>query len=395
MALQHLAEDLHAAVDGAAEVLLLGADHLGDVGLLLPEVGVLTLVLMDDGVHHLKEEGTVHTQQLAVTGSAAQQTAQHIAAALVAGQDAVADHEAGGADVVGDDAQGHVPGVALAIVGAGDLADLLGDVHHGVHVEQGVDVLTCHSQTLQAHTGIDVLLHQIGVVAMAVIVELGEHIVPDLHVAVAFAAHGAAGLAAAVLRAAVIVHLGAGAAGAGAVLPEVVLLAEAEDAVLGKTDLVVPDVEGLVVVLVDRGVQTIGLQAHHLGQKLPGPMQRIVLEVVAEGEVAQHLEVSAVAGGLAHIVDIAGADALLAGTDAVTGRLLLALEPGLHGSHTGIDEQNGLIALGDQGKAGQAQVPFAFKVAEEQFPQLIDAMIGMRHNISPFQIDFSRIGSRG
>ena len=61
--------------------------------------------------------------------------------------------------------------------------------------------------------------------AVAVVVELGEHVVPDLDVPVAVAAHGAAGLAAAVLRSTVIVDLGAGAAGAGAVLPEVVRLA--------------------------------------------------------------------------------------------------------------------------------------------------------------------------
>ena len=102
-------------------------------------------------------------------------------------------------------------------------------------------------QTLQAHAGVDVLLLQLGVVAVAVVVELGEDVVPDLHIAVAVAADGAAGLAAAVLRAAVVVNFGAGAARAGAMLPEVILLAEAEDALGGDADLLVPDVEGLVV----------------------------------------------------------------------------------------------------------------------------------------------------
>ena len=55
----------------------------------------------------------------------------------------------------------------------------------------------------------------------------------DSHIAVAVAAHGAAGLAAAVLGAAVVVDLGAGSAGAGAVLTEVVLLSELEDALGG------------------------------------------------------------------------------------------------------------------------------------------------------------------
>ena len=47
-----------------------------------------------------------------------------------------------------------------------------------------------HGQTLQTHAGVDVLLGQLGVVALAVVVELGEDVVPDLHIAVAVAADG-------------------------------------------------------------------------------------------------------------------------------------------------------------------------------------------------------------
>ena len=381
---QHVAVDLHAAVDGAGEVLLLGADDLSDIGLLLPQVGVLALVLVDDGVHHLIQERFVDAQQLTVAGGAAQQTAQHVAAALVAGQDAVADHEGGGADVIGDDTQGHVALVALAIVGAGQLADLVGDVHDGIHIKQAVHVLAHAGQTLQTHTGVDVLLLQLGIVVVTVVIELAEHVVPDLDIAVAVAAHGAAGLAAAVFGAAVIVDLGAGAAGAGAVLPEVVLLAEAEDLLGGDADLVVPDVPRLVIVLIDGGVQAVRLQTHPFGagQELPAPRDGLMLEVIAEGEVAQHLEIGAVAGGVAHVVDIAGADALLAGADAVAGGLLLALEPGLHGGHAGVDQQDGFVVLGHQRKAGQAQMAFRLEELQEHFPQLIQTVVGMAHSIS-------------
>ena len=387
---QHLGEDLHAAVDGLGEALLLGADDLGDIGGLLPHVLVLALVDLDHGLHDLIEEGTVHAQELAVTGGPAQQAAQDVAPALVAGQDAVADEEAGGPDMVRDDAQGHIVLVALAVVGAGDLADLVGDVHDGIHIEEGVHVLHHAGQALQAHAGIDVLLLELGVVVVTVVIELGKDVVPDLDIAVAVAAHGAAGLAAAVLGAAVIVDLGAGAAGTGAVLPEVILLAEAEDAVLRDADLLVPDVEGLVIVLIDGGIEAVLLQAHHLGQELPGPGDGFLLEVITEGEVAQHLEEGAVAVGVADVVDVAGADALLAGADPVTGGLLLALEPGLHGSHTGVDEEQGLVVLGDQGEAGQTQVAvLLLKVAEEHLPQLVEAVVRMGHGgYSPLFVKF-------
>ena len=377
---EQLVVDLHAAVDGLGEVLLLGADDLGDIGLLFTQVGISALVFPHHGVHHLVQEGTVHAKELAVTGSPAQQTAQHVAAALVGGQDAVADHHDGGTDVVGDDTQAHVGLVALAVVGAGDLADLVGDVHDRVHVEQGVHVLHHAGQTLQAHAGVDVLLLELGVVVLAVVVELGEHVVPDLDVAVAVAADGAVGLAAAVLGAAVIVHLGAGAAGAGAVLPEVIGLAEAENALGGDADVLVPDLESLVVIQVDGGIQAVFLQAHHLGQKLPAERNGFLFEVVAEGEVAQHLKIGAVAVGLADVFDIAGADALLAGGDAVAGGLLLPGEPGLHGCHAGVDEQQALVVGGrDQGKAGQAQVSLALKVAQKHLAQFVQPIIGMCH----------------
>ena len=45
-----------------------------------------------------------------------------------------------------------------------------------------------------------------------------------------------------------------------------------------------------------------------------------MLEIIAEGEVAQHLKVGAVPGGLADILNVAGADAFLAGADALARR---------------------------------------------------------------------------
>ena len=46
---------------------------------------------------------------------------------------------------------------------------------------------------LQAHAGVDVLVLHLGVVALAVVDKLGEHVVPHLDVTVAVTAHGAAG----------------------------------------------------------------------------------------------------------------------------------------------------------------------------------------------------------
>ena len=65
--------------------------------------------------------------------------------------------------------------------------------------------------------------------------------------------------AAAVALPAVVVDLRAGAAGPGvAHEPVVVLLSEAEDSVLGEPHVPVPDASGLLVLLVDAGVEASG-----------------------------------------------------------------------------------------------------------------------------------------
>ena len=376
MLFQHFAKDLQTTVDGAAEALFFHLDDADDVVPLLHQVGVSALILVDDGVADLIQEGTFHAQETAMPCGTAEQTAQDIAAAAVAGQDAVGDHHGGGADVVGDDTQGDVGLVALLVVGAGDLGDFVGDVHDGVHIEQGFHLLADHGQTFQTHAGVDVLLLQVGVVVVTVVVELGEDVVPHFHVAVAVTAHGTARLAAAVLFATVVVDFGAGTAGASAVFPEVVFLAEAEDAFCGNVDVLVPDLKGFVVVQVDGGVQTVGIQSHPVGrgQELPAPSDGFLLEVVTEGEVAQHFEIGAVTSGLADVFNVAGTDALLAGADPLPGRGLVAGEPGLHGSHTGVDEQQGCVILGDQREAGQTQVTLGLEEFQEHLSQFVYAI---------------------
>ena len=60
---------------------------------------------MDDRVTDGVQEGLIDPQQLAVAGSAAEQTAQDITPALVRGKDTVTDHKGGGTDVVGDNSK--------------------------------------------------------------------------------------------------------------------------------------------------------------------------------------------------------------------------------------------------------------------------------------------------
>ena len=368
-----LGEDLQTGIDRAVEVFFLGVDDAGDHILLLDDLGISLAGDLKDLLGKLGQEQTFDAQELTVTGGTAQQAAQDVAAAVVGGMHAVAHKHDGGADVVGDDAQGHVGLGIHAALDTGELADFLGDGGHGVDLEERVNLLHDAGDTLQTHTGVDVLLLQGDIVVVTVVLKLGKDQVPELDEAVAVTAGMAVG-AAGVLLAAVEVDFTAGAAGTGTVadFPEVVGLAHAEHVGGIHADLLGPDLHGLVVLLVDGDVEAILGHAQNLGDKFPGPLGGLGLEVIAEGEVAQHLKEGQVTGGEADIFDVVGADALLAGGDTGGGGSLLTGEVGLQGSHTGGNEQQGLVVFRHQGEAGQTQMLLGLEEGKIAVADLIE-----------------------
>src|SRR3569833_1094063 len=219
-----------------------------------------------------------------------------------------------------------------------------------------------------AHAGVDAGLGQRVHGARFVAVELHEHVVPDLDVAVAVFL-GASRRPTIDAFAVVVEDLGAGPAGAGvAHRPEIVggvaralVVADADNAFLGYADVVVPDIVGFVVLGVDRDPQLLGRQLQHRGEVFPRVLDRILLEVVAEAEVAQHLEVGVVARGVADVLEVvvlaAGAYAALRRHRAGVGALVLAGEHVLELHHAGVGDQLGgvvgryLWAGGDDGVA--------------------------------------------
>ena len=114
----------------------------------------------------------------------------------------------------------------------------------------------------------------------------------------------------------VVEDLRARAAGAGvAHRPEIVGAGDADDLAVGQAGDLLPQVEGLVVVDIDGDQQLVLRQAEFLGDQVPGELDRALLEIVAEREVAEHLEEGVVARGVADIVEVvvlaAGAHAFL------------------------------------------------------------------------------------
>ena len=347
-------ENSESGVYGSVEALLLLDDDLEDIVALGLELDVSVFVLGNNDFRKALEEHAVDAEELTVTAGAADNSSEHVAAALVGGDNAVGDHEGSRSYVVGDNANGNVVVLVCAVGLLCDGADGVEQASYGVNLKEVVHTLHNARQTLKTHTGIDILLRELGVVAVAVVVELGEYVVPYLHESVAVASGLAIGRATAVLQAAVEIYFGAGAAGTGAVLPEVVCLAESDDVSLGHADLVAPDSVRLVVLLVNGGPEQICGDLKTVGEEFPCPRNSLVLEVIAEGEVAQHLEIGAVAGGVSHALKVRGSDTLLAGADAISRRLLLSGEELLHRRHARVDQEQGFIVVGYQGKAGES-----------------------------------------
>ena len=200
--------------------------------------------------------------------------------------------------MVGHDAELDVRRRVLAVLAAGQPFRGLDDREHLVGLVDVLLALHEVGETLEAGAGIDVLLVEladdvhVGLGLDVVDLVVLEHEVPDLDES-GLVGRGAAVLA--VLGAAVDVDLGAGAAGAGAAGgPEVVLHAE-DLHVLGVEALVPPDRAGLFIVGVGGDPQLLRVEAVAAlvlrgGQQLPREVDRLLLEVVAEGEVAEHLE---------------------------------------------------------------------------------------------------------
>ena len=223
----------------------------------------------------------------------------------------------------------------------------------------GMHALQNSGDTLQAHAGIDTGARQARHVAGGVALELHEHQVPDLDVAVAVFLGRSRG-AAPDFRAVVEEDFRARAARAGiGHLPEVVggvaralVVADADDALGRHADFLGPDVIGLVVFLVHGDPELLGWQLVDLRQQFPGVLDGIALEVVAEAEVAQHFEERMVAGGVAHVLQVvvlaAGAHAALRRRGARVRPRFLAGEDVLELDHARIGEEQGRVVAGDE-----------------------------------------------
>ena len=370
-----LVEDRKAALERAAEARLLELERLGDQRLGALQFRIGQAHLAHQHRHQPPHQRLFLPEQLGMAHGAAHDAPKHVAAALVRRQHAVGDQERGGAQMVGDDA---MRGLARTLgVDAGEVGDRLDERAEQIDLVIVVRTLQHRGDALEPHAGVDRRPRQVDALAAGELLVLHEHQVPDFDETVAVGVR-ASRRSARYVRAVIVEDLRARAARPGVSHgPEIVRPGNAPDPALGQPGDLFPEIERLVVVDIDRDHQAIGRHAELFGHQPPRELDGAFLEVVAEREIAQHLEEGVVARGVADIVEIvvlaAGAHAFLRRDRPRVGALLQAGEEVLELHHAGIGEHQRRIVARHERRRGHDFVPLARKIGEEIRSDFVDA----------------------
>ncbi len=168
-------------------------------------------------------------------------------------------------------------------------------------------------------------------------------------------------------------------------LPEVLLVPQLENPLRREVGVLEPQLARLVVRHVHGGPQAVRVEPELRGDELPRVADRLALEVVAEGEVAEHLEEGVVARRAPHLLEVvvlaAHPQALLGRHHPRSRRRHLALEGALELNHAGVGEQEGRVVRGHQRAGRQVQVRLPPEVLDEPLTnvgRIHSPLVGLR-----------------
>src|SRR5919106_564441 len=138
--------------------------------------------------------------------------------------------------------------------------------------------------------------------------------------------------------------------------------------------VLLPQREGVVVVREDRGHQAAPVDREILRQELPGEPDGLGLEIVAEREVAEHLEERVVSGRVPDVLEVVvlapGPHAFLTGRGAHVLATLVAQEHPLELHHSGVGEQQRGVVARDERRGAHPGVAVPLEIPEKSFADL-------------------------
>jgi len=372
-----LREQLRALLERAAEALLLGGQPAVDRVPLRAQLRVGVAHDLDHAVGEPAQERRLDADRAPLLDRAAHHPPQDVAAVLVRRHDPVRDQEAHRAAVVGEHAQRLGGRDVRSVAPARQLLAEIDERPELVRLEHGGNVLEDRGHPLQPQPRVDVSLRERLERAVLVQRVLHEDEIPVLQEALRVIA-GAIVLGAE-NRAAIYVELGARSAGTDrARLPEVLRAREAHDALVRHAHrapaldrLLVRTQAQLRIALEHRDPDVLRVEPEAVQGQLPRMFDGALLEVVAEREVAQHLEEGQVPCGGPDLVDVGRAEALLARGQAWVRRRLLTQEVRLEGLHAGRrEEHRGVVRNRDQRARRHAPVVARLEEGEERLADL-------------------------
>ena len=330
-------EQDEAALKGAPEPCFLELQRFRDQALRCNELGVGIAHLAHQCRHETIHQRFLGAEQMRVPHGTPHDAAQHVTATLVERQHAVRDQETRRSQMVGDDAMARL--VLTRSRNAGRIDRSRNQCLEEVGVVVGRDALQQARDALEPHAGVDRRFGERDPVTGAALLILHEDEVVEFEEAIAILV-GAAGRAAFEFVALVEEQFRAGAAGAGvAHRPEVIRCFDADDLAVGEARDLLPERGRVLVLVVDGDQQALLVEAVVLGDKSPGHLDRLRLEIVAEREIAEHFEERVMACGISDVVEVVvlatGADALLSGHCALVAARFLAREDVLELHHAG------------------------------------------------------------
>src|ERR1700690_3274684 len=211
---------------------------------------------------------------------------QYITTTLIGRYHSINDQERARADVVRDHAQTG----GIEILRTGDFRRGADQRLEQIDVIVAVHTLHDRRDTIKAHAGIDGRFGQGHQHAVRRAIVLHEYEIPDFHIAVAVLVDGTR-RSAGNPRAVIVEYFGAWTAGSGfAHGPKIRLFAQPGTARRIDADFLGPDAFGFVVLGEHRDPEALLRDPERTGNEIPGEVDRFAFEIVAEAEIAEHLE---------------------------------------------------------------------------------------------------------
>ena len=253
-----------------------------------------------------------------MTHGTAQDTAQYVTASLIGRQYTVGNQCRYGTGMVRNNLQGYICAFIIVIRYACTFCCSLDNRENQIRFKVRFTMLQYGCQSFKTGAGIDIFMFQRFIGTVRHLIELSEHEIPNFKIPVTVAAGCAIRIVAAVFRSLVKEYFTVRTAWTFADFPEVIL--QTGDMAFLYAAIVMPGIISLLIIRIYSDIESIFIEFDDFRQKFPCPMNSFLLEVVAEGEIAEHFKKCMVTRSTTYVFKVPCAHTFLTCCDTMTRR---------------------------------------------------------------------------